>query len=247
MNYYAKTDIGRVRTKNQDLATVIANSKNQILAVVCDGMGGHKAGEIASRVVMDHVVGCFKVNPYFLNEEEVLTWIAETIAKSNEIIKKMAHSNPDHEGMGTTIVLAIVFEDMLYISHVGDSRAYYCTEDSIVQITKDHTLVNALIDQGVITKEEAKHHSQKNVLIQVLGASDKIEPSIYSQKFEDGKLLLCSDGLYNTVSEKIILQIVNRKEDTKQKIIELIDEANANGGHDNIGITIIEVEGGQVK
>lgn len=247
MNYYAKTDIGRVRTKNQDLATVIANSKNQILAVVCDGMGGHKAGEIASRVVMDHVTGCFKVNPYFLNEEEVITWIEETIFKSNEIVKKMADSNPDHEGMGTTIVLAIVFDKRLYVSHVGDSRAYYCTDDTITQITKDHTLVNALIDQGVITKEEAKNHSQKNVLLQVLGASEKLEPSMYSQTFTEGKLLLCSDGLYNTVSEKIILQIVNRNESVEQKVIELIEDANANGGVDNIGISIIEVEGGQNK
>lgn len=247
MNYYAKTDIGRVRTKNQDLATVCANSKSQILGVICDGMGGHKAGEIASRVVMDHVTRCFKINPYFLNEEEVISWMEETITQANEIVKKMAHSNPDHEGMGTTIVLAIVFEKMLYVSHVGDSRAYYCTTDTITQITKDHTLVNALIDQGVITKEEAKNHSQKNVLLQVLGASEKLEPSMYSQPFTKGQLLLCSDGLYNTVSDKIILQIVNREEATEQKVIELIEEANANGGHDNIGIAMIEVEGGQNK
>lgn len=247
MDYFSKTDIGRVRTKNQDRAAIVVNSKNQLLAIVCDGMGGHKAGEIASRVVMDHVTGCFKVNPYFLNQEEVITWINETIHQSNEIVKKMANINKDHEGMGTTIVLGVAFEDKLYISHVGDSRAYYCSQDAIIQITKDHTLVNALIDQGVITEEEAKHHSQKNVLLQVLGAGEKLEPSMHIQEFKEGVLLLCSDGLYNTVDDKIILQIVNRKETVQQRVESLIDEANANGGHDNIGITMVEAKGGRMK
>lgn len=247
MNYFSKTDIGRVRTKNQDRANVLINSQNQILAIVCDGMGGHKAGEIASRVVMDHVTGCFKVNPSFLNPEEVTTWINETVHQSNEIVKKMASTNKDHEGMGTTIVLGVVFEDKLYISHVGDSRAYYCTKDTITQITKDHTLVNGLIDQGIISQEEAKHHLQKNVLLQVLGAGETLDPSMHIQEFREGILLLCSDGLYNAVDDKIILQIVNRQETLQQRVESLISEANANGGHDNIGIAIVEVEGGQNK
>jgi protein phosphatase len=243
MNYYAKTDIGKIRQKNQDQAYVGANRKNQVLAVVCDGMGGHKAGEIASRIVMDHIVGCFKGNPAFINEEEVKAWIFDTILQSNTIVKKMAKGNKDHEGMGTTIVLGIAMEDTLYISHVGDSRAYICGQEQLIQITKDHTLVNALIDQGAISEEEAQHHSQKNVLLQAIGASEEVTPSFCSIDFKDKTLLLCSDGLYNTVEEDKILSIL--KEDTTviTKAERLIECANLSGGQDNIAVSIIESGG----
>ncbi|MFV0394187.1 MAG: Stp1/IreP family PP2C-type Ser/Thr phosphatase [Coprobacillaceae bacterium] len=243
MNYYAKTDIGQVRSKNQDQAFVGANLKNQVLAVVCDGMGGHKAGEIASRLVMDHITGCFKSNPAFLNEEEVKAWIMETILQSNTIVQKMAKGNKDHEGMGTTVVLAILMEDILYVSHVGDSRAYTCDNEQIVQVTKDHTLVNALIDQGAINQEEAKHHSQKNVLLQAIGASEDVTPSFYSMDFKDKTLLLCSDGLYNAVDEDTILGILKEEMRVDEKVRTLIDCANKQGGHDNIAVSIIESGG----
>lgn len=243
MNYFAKTDIGQMRQKNQDQASVAVNKKNQLLAVVCDGMGGHKSGEIASRLVMDHIMGCFKSNPAFLNEGEVKLWILETIMQSNTIVKKMAHGNKEHEGMGTTVVLAIVMENTLYVSHVGDSRAYLCDEKEIVQVTKDHTLVNALIDQGAITKEEAKNHSQKNVLLQAVGASDEVLPSFYSADFTNKTLLLCSDGLYNTVEETKIFDILNEKMSVNQKVAKLIDHANSQGGQDNIAVSLIESGG----
>lgn len=243
MNYWAKTDIGKIRQKNQDQAVVIANTKNQVLAAVCDGMGGHKAGEIASRIVMDHIVSCFKVNPAFLNEEEVKTWIFETILQSNMIVKKMAKGNKDHEGMGTTVVLAILMEDTLYISHVGDSRAYICDSQQLVQITKDHTLVNALIDQGAINQEEAKNHSQKNVLLQAIGASEDVKPSFYSLDFQGKTLLLCSDGLYNSIDETTIFDILKEEMKVNDKVQTLIDFANQHGGHDNIAVSIIESGG----
>lgn len=243
MNYYAKTDIGKVRQKNQDQAFVMANTKNQILAVVCDGMGGHKAGEIASRLVMDHIVRCFKINPAFLNEEEVKSWIFETILQSNMLVKKMAKGNEDHEGMGTTVVLAVLMDNTLYVSHVGDSRAYILDNEKLTQVTKDHTLVNALIDQGAITKEEALHHSQKNVLLQAIGASEDIMPSFYSFDFRNKTLLLCSDGLYNTVDTEMISKILKENKSVNEKVATLIDYANNKGGYDNIAVSIIESGG----
>lgn len=243
MNYYAQTDIGKVREKNQDQAFVMANTKNQILAVVCDGMGGHKAGEIASRLVMDHIVRCFKINPAFLNEEEVKSWIFETILQSNMLVKKMAKGNEDHEGMGTTVVLAVLMENTLYVSHVGDSRAYILDNEELTQVTKDHTLVNALIDQGAITEEEGLHHSQKNVLLQAIGASEEIIPSFYSFDFRNKTLLLCSDGLYNTVDKQIISNILKENISVNEKVSTLIDYANNQGGYDNIAVSIIESGG----
>ena len=124
MNYYANTDIGRVRSKNQDQAMVIVNIKDQIVAVVCDGMGGHRSGEIASRVVIEHVMSCFNCIPPFDNDIEVKKWLQDTIEEANIIVKKMAMQNEEHRGMGTTIVIAVFMNGMLYISHVGDSRAY---------------------------------------------------------------------------------------------------------------------------
>lgn len=245
MNYYANTNIGRIREKNQDQAIVCINAKDQVLVAVCDGMGGHKAGEIASRVVIDHVVTAFKVNPPFLNEEEVETWIKETIVQADTILKKMAQSSKEQEGMGTTIVLAIVMNHKLYISHVGDSRAYLYDGQILRQVTKDHTLVNALIDQGAITKEEGKNHAKKNVLVQAIGADAKLDPSLYIEDFEHAKLLLCSDGLYNSIDEDRITSILKQEYTIADKVNALIDAANDNGGHDNIAVAIVETQGGE--
>lgn len=148
MNYYAKTDIGKVRNKNQDQAAVNANIKDQVIAVVCDGMGGHRSGEIASRVVMDHVLSCFDIIPPFDTPEELKKWLQETIVECDQIVKRMAMQNVEHQGMGTTIVVAIFMDNKLYVSHVGDSRAYILKDGQLTQITKDHTLVNELVDRG---------------------------------------------------------------------------------------------------
>lgn len=243
MEYYAMSDIGRLRNKNQDQAVVVANTKNQILAVVCDGMGGHKAGEIASRVVIEHVVSCFKVNPPFLNESEVTKWISETIEQADMIVKKMSKISEEHQGMGTTIVLGILIDNRVYVGHVGDSRAYVYCDDVLTQITKDHTLVNALIEQGVITKEEGVNHAQKNVLLQAVGANGDINPSLYHADLEKGSLLLCSDGLYNLISESDMQEILKKQENLKDIAQELINKANENGGQDNIAVAIVRIGG----
>ena len=210
MNYYAKTDIGKVRSKNQDQAAVIVNTKDQIVAVVCDGMGGHRSGEIASRVVIEHVVSCFNCIPPFDNVDEVKKWIKETIIEADIIVKKTAMQNIEHRGMGTTIVVAVFMDNMLYISHVGDSRAYVLKNDNLIQVTRDHTLVNELIKRGVISEEEGKNHSQKHVLMQAIGADTKIEPSLIELDFVNSLLLLCSDGLYNSLDENKIIEVLRK-------------------------------------
>lgn len=243
MEYFAQTDIGKMRSKNQDQAVISVNSKDQVLAIVCDGMGGHKAGEIASRVMADHIVSNFRIYPSFSSGEEIEQWILETIFQANEIILKMAQTSENLEGMGTTVVLAVIDEDEAYICHVGDSRAYVLKDGELKQITKDHSLVNALIDQGAITVEEAKHHSQKNVLLQAIGATLGIKPSMQRVDIKDQLLLLCSDGLYNSLDDIEIAAILNSEEKITDKVSQLIDSANQSGGLDNIGIAVVDRKG----
>ena len=245
MNYYAKTDIGKVRSKNQDQAAVIVNTKDQIVAVVCDGMGGHRSGEIASRVVIEHVVSCFNCIPPFDNVDEVKKWIKETIIEADIIVKKTAMQNIEHRGMGTTIVVAVFMDNMLYISHVGDSRAYVLKNDNLIQVTRDHTLVNELIKRGVISEEEGKNHSQKHVLMQAIGADTQIEPSLIELEFANSLLLLCSDGLYNSLDESKIIEVLRKDIKVPYMVNELIDLANENGGYDNIAVAIIDNRGGK--
>ena len=245
MNYYAKTDIGKVRSKNQDQAAVIVNTKDQIVAVVCDGMGGHRSGEIASRVVIEHVVSWFNCIPPLDNVEEVKKWIKETIIEADIIVKKTAMQNIEHRGMGTTIVVAVFMDNMLYISHVGDSRAYVLKNDNLIQVTRDHTLVNELIKRGVISEEEGKNHSQKHVLMQAIGADTKIEPSLIELEFANSLLLLCSDGLYNSLDESKIIEVLRKDIKVPYMVNELIDLANENGGYDNIAVAIIDNRGGK--
>ena len=245
MNYYAKTDIGKVRSKNQDQAAVIVNTKDQIVAVVCDGMGGHRSGEIASRVVIEHVVSCFNCIPPFDNVDEVKKWIKETIIEADIIVKKTAMQNIEHRGMGTTIVVAVFMDNMLYISHVGDSRAYVLKNDNLIQVTRDHTLVNELIKRGVISEEEGKNHSQKHVLMQAIGADTKIEPSLIELDFVNSLLLLCSDGLYNSLDENKIIEVLRKDIKVPYMVDELIDLANEKGGYDNIAVAIIDNRGGK--
>lgn len=240
MEYFALTDIGKVRNKNQDQAVVAINGKDQVLGLVCDGMGGHKAGEIASHVVEDHVLTCFRGNPPFIDDEEVENWLMDTVLEAHQIVKRMANMNEDTKGMGTTIAVAVVIEDYVYICHVGDSRIYLYNSNSLEQITKDHTLVNELIDRGAISVEEGKNHRQKNVLMQAIGVDMNIVPDINKVELNGRNVLICSDGLYNSLSDKEILEVLYKDDLVDHKVHELIEQANEQGGSDNIAVVLIE-------
>lgn len=240
MEYFALTDIGKVRGKNQDQAVTAINGKDQILGLVCDGMGGHKAGEIASHVVENHVLTCFKGNPPFIDDEEVENWLMDTVLEAHQIVKRMANMDEDTKGMGTTAAIAVVIGDDVHICHVGDSRIYLYDKNSIEQITKDHTLVNELIDRGAISAEEGKNHRQKNVLMQAIGVDMDIVPDINKVKLNGRNVLICSDGLYNSLSDNEILDILYKEDFVNNKVHELINQANEQGGSDNIAVVLIE-------
>ena len=240
MEYFAATDIGRVREKNQDQAVTAINLKDQVLGLVCDGMGGHKAGEIASRVVENHVLTCFRANPPFLDDEEVENWLIDTVLEAHQIVKRMANMDEDTKGMGTTVAIAVVIEDDVYLCHVGDSRIYLYDRHCLKQVTKDHTLVNELIERGAISIEEGKNHRQKNVLMQAIGVDMDIVPEMKKVSLKGRNILICSDGLYNNLTDQDILQILCQKDKVENKVKALINEANAHGGSDNIAVVLIE-------
>ena len=191
MEYFALTDIGKVRNKNQDQAVAAINGKDQILGLVCDGMGGHKAGEIASHVVEDHILTCFRGIPPFIDEEEVQNWLTDTILEAHQIVKRMANMDEDTKGMGTTVAIAVVMNDLVYTCHVGDSRIYLYDANGLQQITKDHTLVNELIERGAISKEQGKNHRQKNILMQAIGAEMNIVPDMNKAELNGRNILIC--------------------------------------------------------
>ena len=240
MEYYALTDIGKIREKNQDQAATAINLKDQVLGVVCDGMGGHKAGEIASHVVEEHVLTCFKANPPFLDDEEVTNWLMDTVLEAHQIVKRMANMQEDTKGMGTTVAIAVVDGDDAFFCHVGDSRIYIYDDQEITQMTRDHTLVNELIERGAITKEEGKNHRQKNVLMQAIGVEMNIVPDIQKYKLNGKNILICSDGLFNSLEDEEILNIVKKNMNVRDKVHLLIEQANEHGGHDNIAAVLIE-------
>lgn len=240
MEYFALTDIGKVRNKNQDQAVAAINGKDQILGLVCDGMGGHKAGEIASHVVEDHILTCFRGIPPFIDEEEVQNWLTDTILEAHQIVKRMANMDEDTKGMGTTVAIAVVMDDLVYTCHVGDSRIYLYDANGLQQITKDHTLVNELIERGAISKEQGKNHRQKNILMQAIGAEMNIVPDMNKAELNGRNILICSDGLYNNLSDEEILSILKKEDQVKNKVHQLIDQANEHGGSDNIAVVLIE-------
>ncbi|MGN1181666.1 MAG: Stp1/IreP family PP2C-type Ser/Thr phosphatase [Faecalibacillus sp.] len=240
MEYFAATDIGKIREKNQDQAVTAINIKDQVLGLVCDGMGGHKAGEIASHVVESHVLTCFKGNPPFIDDEEVENWLIDTVLEAHQIVKRMANMDEDTKGMGTTVAIAVVCKDDVYVCHVGDSRIYLYDNNKLEQITKDHTLVNELIERGAISVEEGRHHRQKNVLMQAIGVDMDIAPDIKKMNRQGRNVLICSDGLYNNLSDEEILSILRQTYQVKDKVKHLIRAANDHGGSDNIAVVLIE-------
>lgn len=242
MDVVELTDMGLVRTKNQD--SIFASNQLELpLFIIADGMGGHNGGEIASRDAIEIIKNIFLDNKSKLtSKNNIKKVIEESIQKANKNIYKKSIELLEYSGMGTTVSLAYIYESSIYIGHVGDSRIYIVSEDKIKQITEDHSLVNELIKRGEISKEEAEHHPKKNIITRAVGTSRDIEIDVQEYKYSKAeKLLLCSDGLSNMISEIDILNISNKKIKLLQVGQELIDTAKKNGGYDNISLIMVEL------
>ena len=242
MESFAITDIGSRRKVNQDYVYCNDAAVGLLpnLYIVADGMGGHKAGDFASR---------YSVNEF---EKELKEQKARTIIGSmegavrlvNERLLKEAESEPDYEGMGTTFVAACIHQGNLYILNIGDSRLYIINEKGTIrQITQDHSLVEEKILRGEIERKDAKNHPEKNVITRALGASDRVTPDFFEVELSAGDyVLLCSDGLTNMVEDLVLKEtVLNAAASLKEKAEKMVKLANENGGRDNISLVLIHI------
>ena len=238
MKTFSITDIGRKREINQDyvFATdeTIGNLPN--LLVVADGMGGHRAGDFASRFTVE-VLAEEVQNSKETHPEQIL---GNAIQTANERLMEEAAKDSRLEGMGTTLVAATILDHVLYFANVGDSRLYLINKE-IRQLSKDHSMVEEMVRLGGLTEEEAKHHPDKNIITRAMGVKDKVEPDFFEYRLKGGDtILMCSDGLTNMVDDDEIFQIVKSARDIVEAVETLIQRANENGGSDNIGIVLAQ-------
>lgn len=235
------SDIGRRRSRNEDSFCFGECSDNVCYAVVCDGMGGASGGQIASstacEIVEDKIKKCYNSN---MNERSIENLLLSSITTANILIHDIASSDIELNGMGTTVVSAIVRDGEVCIAHVGDSRAYYITEDKITQITKDHSLVQQMLDNGQITKDEFDNHPNKNIITRALGTHEEIEIDFDTVSLsEDEALLICTDGLSGLLTEEELFEIY--KLVPFDRLSEVyIRAANERGGKDNITVVVIK-------
>ncbi len=232
-----ETDVGNKRTFNEDSVGYYEEEDFGIF-VIADGMGGHNAGEVASRIAIDTIIEYVINHKKDRSEEEILN---EAILSANRKIYRESLLNESCNGMGTTLVGAFVRENNLTMVNIGDSRGYILKDGQLVKVTKDHSLVQELLDNGTITNEEAKNHPNKNVITRALGTNPVVTADYYSLDIRGvSKILLCSDGLTNEVSEEDIFRVLQGY--NGNQCMELINMSKKNGGRDNISIIIFKGE-----
>ena len=239
MRIFAETDKGKVRSINQDAFALNTLSDGAALVIVCDGMGGANAGDVASKTAVDIILQYILAScTPTLNSEAVIKLINNAIASANFEIYDLSLKDENLKGMGTTAVVAVVRENVALICNIGDSRAYLF-DNELKQITRDHSVVQSLVESGKLSPEQARVHPEKNVITRALGVEKSVLPDSYTVDFnENGKILLCTDGMSNFVSENRIFEIL--KNNNIEKITELlIEEANRGGGKDNITVAVV--------
>lgn len=231
-----KSDVGKVREVNEDYFGSFSGNFGNLL-IVCDGMGGHKGGETASRIAVETIRNHFE---NLGDDFDIRGEMGKALQSANDSIIQTAESDSELSNMGSTLVLVLIKDGMVHYASLGDSRIYFVREDRIKQLTKDHSLVQKMVDSNLITEEEARDHPKKNVITKALGTDKIAEPEFYEpfKLLDNDKLILCSDGLTTHVDEKEILEIIqdNMAQDSANKLVEL---ANKNGGTDNITVQVM--------
>lgn len=240
------THPGKVRSRNEDC---IGYNQDLGIAVLADGMGGHCAGEVASQIAVDSILHRLQKlsrhkNASSITGSQLLQILSNTIIRSNSMIRRASSQNTDRKGMGTTAVATVVRGNTAYIGHVGDSRAYLLRNEGLKRLTKDHSLVEELIDKGFYTEKEAREASVRHVVTRALGTEETVEASTSSCELEPGDILmLCSDGLSDMVAdEKILYTMLTYPSQLQQRAKRLIEMANYQGGKDNVSVVLIQVK-----
>lgn len=242
MNIWGITDTGMVRQQNQDYYHIELLEPAMGLAVVCDGMGGAKAGNVASRLAVETFLDTAYTQPadqWRSEPEAVLHFAAE---QANQAVYYRAGIDLDCRGMGTTMVAALVIDDLAYVLNIGDSRCYLIRPDGISRVTRDHSVVEDLVARGQITPEQARQHPQKNLITRALGAEDELRADLFRQPLNPGDvLLLCSDGLINVVTDQEVLYEVLHGGPAENCCQRLLDIALSRGAPDNVTVVLLQM------
>ncbi len=236
------TDVGQKRTNNQDYVNHYVNRAGRTMIILADGMGGHRAGNIASEMAVTDL-GVAWVDTQIDTVNEVREWFANNLEMENKKINQLGQDEA-YKGMGTTLVIAIKTDDYILYGNIGDSSGYVVKNEKLHKVTKDHTLVNLLVSTGELTPEQAKFHPRKNLLTRALGANDPIEIDIFDIDNTINGLFLCSDGLTNMVTDEQIEKVLNSKSSIEEQVEKLIKKSNIRGGTDNISIAYLKKESG---
>jgi len=238
---YAKSDVGKVREMNQDYY-YISNSLDEVqLYILADGMGGYNGGEIASKIAVETAKNYIENNFKEIEKDRdsIIQLLGSSMEYANMVVYEKSQQKPELHGMGTTLEICLIYNNKVYIGHIGDSRIYRIRKEFIRKLTQDHSYVQKLVKEGKITKEQAEIHPQKNMLTRALGCNAFVEPDVMVKGFlKDDILVMCSDGLTNMVKTEIIYQEASKNIEQAPK--ELVRIANENGGKDNVTVVIIK-------
>ena len=251
MNCFGFTDTGNIRQNNEDSFIIKEFGKNLIAAVVADGMGGHKGGVEASSFASSEIMNTIENNSEsFIKYTDIQKqkFLKNAVVKVNKALYKKSKEDETLSGMGTTLVVCIIYNNSYYVANVGDSRLYVISDD-IKQITKDHSFVNELLDMGAISIEQAKNHPNKNVITRAVGTEESVEADTYTGSInKKDAILICTDGLTNMVDDNTILTVVKDIKSPQKVTENLVMLAKENGGTDNITAVVIKAStGGEEK
>lgn len=237
--HHTHSHTGLKRPLNEDYSLFVETSQG-VLFVVCDGMGGHAKGDVASKLASETAVAFFKEKHSF--SPKVL--LEQCISKVNEVVFNASQQSSQLTGMGTTIVLALVQKNTLFYANVGDSRLYFVRNGAIKQLSEDHSYSQELLNAGIISEEEYKNHPRKNELTRAIGIRKEVKPTVFDTPItliRGDSILLCTDGLFNMLDDKAIQQTLVKDATIENKVAQLIENANEAGGNDNITACLIEV------
>lgn len=241
MEAWGLTDTGLVRKQNQDTFELLELGKNQLLAVVCDGMGGAKSGNVASRLAVE--VFSRTIRAYYspdMGLTEAESMLREAVSQSNRALYEQSHLSEDYEGMGTTLVALLITPKLAIAVNVGDSRVYRLNEDGVTRISTDHSLVEMMVQRGELTREQARTHPSKNIITRAIGTESAVECDLYSVDVQEGDFfLLCSDGLSNLIADQEILFEVLHGADREDCCHRLMKMAYERGANDNVTVVLI--------
>ena len=240
LKYYAASDVGVVRKENEDYIYASCEPVGTLpnLFIVADGMGGHNAGEIASRFAVSEAVRYIASS----NEKDIKKLFTKAVDAANIRVYNTAHEKPEYYGMGTTMVLASIIDGTLCAANVGDSRLYVCDND-LRQISEDHSLVEELVKNGLLSRDSEEYNKKKNVITRAVGTSYSIEADYFEVNLCCGcRVLLCSDGLSNMIGDGDIFEIIKSNPKTEDSVKSLMITGKKNGGRDNISLIVIDPE-----